>query len=180
MFDGLRRREHGSVERVGAFVLLHHFLALIEDALDAIAGLAARRLFHQFENLFEALDLAFGLAMMLLEGRSQLVGTGRLRHLRQRSQNLLFGVINILERIQEEVVEVFVFRGHGALRCGFLGFLATLPPLNATSPTMFQLPKSACPLPRPSRRDTAALFGPSATARSAVAQPSVVSLRLRR
>src|SRR5947207_7467942 len=54
--------------------------------------------------------------MMLLEGRSQLVGTGRLRHLRQRSENLLFGVIDILQRIEEEVVEVFVFRGHVALR----------------------------------------------------------------
>src|SRR6476646_5981138 len=41
---------------------------------------------------------------------------GGLRHLRQRLQNLLFGVVDILQRIEEEVVEVFVFRGHGALR----------------------------------------------------------------
>ena len=93
--------------------------------------------------------MAFGLAMMLLEGRSQLVGTGRLRHLRQRSENLLFGVIDILERIEEEVVEVFVFRGHGALRCGFLRLLGTLPRLNATSQTMFQAVQKHAPVASP-------------------------------
>src|SRR5260370_34610621 len=42
---------------------------------------------------------------------------GGFRHLRQRLQNLLFGVIDVLQRIEEEVVEVLVFVccGHGKL-----------------------------------------------------------------
>src|SRR4051812_33857750 len=75
---------------------------------------AARRLFDQFENLFQTLDLTFGLAVMLFEGRAQLVGTGRLRHFRQCPQDLLFSEIDILESVEEQVVEVFRFRGHGA------------------------------------------------------------------
>jgi hypothetical protein len=84
---------------------------------DGVAGLAARRLVDQFEDLFQPLDLALGLAMMLFERRAQLVGLGGLRHFRQRLQNLLFGEINVLERIEEQVVEVFVFGSHGALHC---------------------------------------------------------------
>jgi len=85
------------------------------DALDRIAGLAARWLVEQFEDLLEAFHLSLGLAVMLLERRPQLVGLGGFCHFRQRPQNLLFGEINVLQRIEEEVVEVFVFFFHGAL-----------------------------------------------------------------
>src|SRR5713226_7634880 len=76
MLDGLRRGKHAGIECLAALVLVHDLLALVEDALDRVAGLAARRLVEQFEDLFETLHLTFGLAMMLLERRPQLVGTG--------------------------------------------------------------------------------------------------------
>ena len=110
MLDGLRRGEQAGIERLGALVLVHDLLALVENAHDGIAGLAAGRLVEQFENLLEALDLAFGLVVMLLERGAQLVGGGRLRHLRQRLQDLLFGEVDVLQRIEEQIVEVFVLR----------------------------------------------------------------------
>src|SRR5260370_34767972 len=70
VFDGLRRCKHAGVKRLAALVLLHDLLALLEDALDRIAGLAARRHVEHLENLLETLDMAFGLAMMLLERRA--------------------------------------------------------------------------------------------------------------
>src|SRR5712692_6323778 len=106
VLDRLRGGKHAGVKRLAALVLVHDLLALVEDALDRVAGLAARRLVEQFENLLEALDLAFGLAVMLFERRTQLVGLSGLRHFRQRLQNLLFGVINVLQGIEEEIVEV--------------------------------------------------------------------------
>src|SRR5882724_2033595 len=117
VLDGLRGGKHAGVKRLAALVLVHDLLALVEDALDRVAGLAARRLVEQFENLLEALDLAFGLAVVLFERRTQLVGLSGLRHFRQHLQNLLFGVVNVLQGIEEEIVEVFVFFfcGHGAL-----------------------------------------------------------------
>ena len=83
MLDGLCRGNHAGIERLGTLVLFHDLLALVEEALHRLAGLAARRFVDQFENLLKALDLAFGLAVMLFERRTQLVGVRRLRHLRQ-------------------------------------------------------------------------------------------------
>src|SRR5216683_7712067 len=71
MLDGLGRGQHAGIERLAALVLVHDLLALVEDALDGVTGLAARRLVDQFENLLEAFDLAFGLAEMLFERRAQ-------------------------------------------------------------------------------------------------------------
>jgi len=40
---------------------------------------------------------------MLFEGGPQLVRIGGLRHLRQSFQHLLFGVVDVLERIEKKV-----------------------------------------------------------------------------
>jgi hypothetical protein len=92
--------EQAGIEGRFALVLFHDFLALIEDAFDGVALLAARWLAEQIEYLLQAPDLAFRLVMMFFECRPKLVGVGRLGHLRQRLIDLLFGVIDVLERIK--------------------------------------------------------------------------------
>src|SRR5258705_12735926 len=101
MLDRLRGGQQTGVERWRIGILLHDLLAFIENALDGIALLAARGLAEQLEYLFQALDLSLGLIMMLFERGPQLVRIGRLRHFRQRLQDLLFGVVDVLERIEK-------------------------------------------------------------------------------
>ncbi len=57
------------------------------------------------EDLLEAFDLAFGLAQMRFESLLQL-GIGRLAdHLGQGLQDLVFSVVNVLQRVDEQIVE---------------------------------------------------------------------------
>ena len=50
----------------------------------------------------------FGFGAMLLEAGAQLFGLCRLGHFRQRLQDLPFGVIDVLERIEEKIVQLLV------------------------------------------------------------------------
>ena len=52
--------------------------------------------------------------------------------------SLLFGVIDVLQRVEEEVVEVFVLGGVGALRCETLSNMGFPVILIVTSPAMFR------------------------------------------
>jgi hypothetical protein len=76
-------------------------LAFVQDAFDGVAFLAARRLAQKFEDLLQAIGLSFGFVMMFFECSPKLIGIGRLRHLRQRFIDLLFGVVDVLQRIEE-------------------------------------------------------------------------------
>jgi hypothetical protein len=78
VLDRLRGGEQAGIEGRFALVLFHDFLALIEDAFDGVALLAARRLAEQVEYLLQAPDLAFRLIMMFFECRPMLVGICRL------------------------------------------------------------------------------------------------------
>jgi hypothetical protein len=64
VLDGLCRGDEASVQSGRALELLNDFLALCEDSLDCFAGFAASWLADQFENLFEAIDLALGFVAM--------------------------------------------------------------------------------------------------------------------
>ena len=55
MFDGLRCRQKTGIQRRLILILLHDFLALIEDAFNGVAFFSASRLVQQFENLFQPL-----------------------------------------------------------------------------------------------------------------------------
>src|ERR1700744_2505629 len=83
MLDRLSRRQKARVECGSISVLVHDFLAFVENALDGIALLAARRLAEKLEDLFEAFNLSFGLVVMLLKSLPQLDGRRRLGHLWQ-------------------------------------------------------------------------------------------------
>ena len=66
--------------------------------MPSIAALA-----ENLEHLLQALDLAFGLVLVLLEGLLELVAAGGARHLGERLQDLPLGVIDVLERVVEKV-----------------------------------------------------------------------------
>ena len=112
MLDRLRARQQAGVEGRRALVFLHDLLAFVDDADDGIAGLALRLLADQAEHLFEPLHLAFGLRVMLLERRPELVRLRRLRHLGQGGENFLLGEIDVLERVVKQVLERLGFFGH--------------------------------------------------------------------
>src|SRR5690606_27937228 len=83
---------------------------------DGGTGLALGALADQLEHLLQALDMAFGLILVLLEGGLQLRRRSRPRHLGKRLQDLPFGVVNVLERIVEEIVQC-LFLCHGIFSC---------------------------------------------------------------
>ena len=70
---------------------------------------------EQFEYLFQALDLPFGLRLMFLECRPELIGLRRLRHFWKGLLDLFLGVVDVLERIEKQVAEVFL--SHDVLHC---------------------------------------------------------------
>src|SRR5690606_30839814 len=113
MLDRLRGGDQAGVEGRRVLELVHDLLAFGDDALDGVAGLAARRLADDVEHLLETFEMALGLLAMLLEGRFQLGGLRRALHLRQRLQNLPLRVIDVLKGFMEQVVQRLFPCGHG-------------------------------------------------------------------
>ena len=107
MLDGLRAGQQTGVERRRPLELLDHLLALVDEAVDRLALLAFRRLLDHREHLLQAIDLALRFPLVLRERLAQVGGLRRLRHLGQRGEDLLLGVVDVLERVVEEVVEGF-------------------------------------------------------------------------
>ena len=65
----LSRRKQPGIERGGTFVFRHDLRAFIGNANDRGAGFSLRLLVDDAEYLLKPLNLAFGLAAMLFEGR---------------------------------------------------------------------------------------------------------------
>ena len=74
----------------------------------------------QTEHLFQPLDVAFRLFAMLLKGGGEILGIRGLFHFRQRGQNFLFREIDVLQRLEKQLVELlgFLLRHGRALRIG--------------------------------------------------------------
>src|SRR6476620_3235670 len=115
MLDSLRGSQETGVEGGRTLVLGHDLRAFLGNAHDRCTGLALGLLLDQRENLFEALNLPFGLAVVLLKGSLELLALRRLRHLWQSAQDLLLCEVDVLERVVEKVVEFFRFFGHACL-----------------------------------------------------------------
>ncbi len=117
MLDGLSGGDHGGVARVAVLDLLQQLFTLFEDAVDAGALLAAGFLAAHFEDLIEALHLLPGLLQMLLEALLQLGRRCLLRHFGKRFDDLILGVIDVLERMKKKVFQIIRGLGHVVLRC---------------------------------------------------------------
>jgi len=72
MLDGLGVSDDTGIEHLGVGSFLHGLLALLEDALDALAGLTGSLGVAESKYFFEALHLSFRLLKMVLEGPPQL------------------------------------------------------------------------------------------------------------
>ena len=57
------------------------------------------------EHLFEALDLTFRFALVLLKGCLEVFVLRSLRHLRQSRQNLLLGEIDVFQSVVKQLVK---------------------------------------------------------------------------
>ncbi len=79
---------------------------------------------------------------MLFESLAELIRFRGFRHFRQGSQNLLLGVIHILQGIQEKIIEGFLLRRHGDLLTGNSHQLISLPPVPEPCPASWRSPQS--------------------------------------
>ena len=84
--------------------LFHVLFGFIDDAFDGLALLAARRNVQHLEHLIEPLDLAFGFLAVGLERFLQFPALGLLDHARQGFEDLLFGVVDVLEGCDEQII----------------------------------------------------------------------------
>jgi hypothetical protein len=113
MLDRLLSGDEGSVESLKIFEVLHEILALLNEPLNGLTRFAPRGLLPHFEHLLQAFDLNLRLVTMLIKGLAELIRLRGFRHFRQGSQNLLLGVIHVLQGIQEKISRVFCFAGIG-------------------------------------------------------------------
>jgi hypothetical protein len=89
-------------------------LPFFDDAGDAVAVFAFGFLLERREDLLEALDVTLCLPQMRLERVSQRRGAGRLGQLRKRLGQLMFGVVDVVQLVDERVVKCSGF-SHGGL-----------------------------------------------------------------
>jgi len=81
MLYRLSRGDETRIQRWRTLVVFQNRFAFFEDADDGVASLPLRAPSNDLENLFEALDLAFGFGPMLFECRFQFLRLGTLGHL---------------------------------------------------------------------------------------------------
>ena len=106
----LHRLGAGDQDGIGGLAvleLLEMILKLGVQALDAFAGLAARRLADDLEDLLKTLDLAFAFLRVLFQRLAQLVVLGSLGGLLQRADRGALGVKDVLEAIVERIFKGF-------------------------------------------------------------------------
>src|SRR5262249_6839626 len=86
--------------------LSRNVIGLLDDSVDSGALDAFGRFAQQVEDLLQALDLVLCLTEVRIKPLLELRVRRLLDHDRQRLRDLIFGVVNILQRVQEEVVKV--------------------------------------------------------------------------
>jgi hypothetical protein len=108
MLDRLRGSEKTGVEGGGALEIRHHLQAFVDHSVNSVAGLAFCRAINSAKNPLEPMDLALGFSFVLLERTLQILRLRSLRHLRKRLHDLVFGVIDVLQGLVEEIIEPLV------------------------------------------------------------------------
>jgi hypothetical protein len=82
-------------------LLLNPLVSFSEDPRDAAASLAIGLLVQCLEHLFETGHVAFGFVAMGLECFPEFLGTGGIRQLGKRLHELLFGIVDVLQLVDE-------------------------------------------------------------------------------
>src|SRR4051794_29936298 len=114
VFAALAGSDEAGVHRRVVEVLVHDRLALLDDALDAVAVPAAHFFVEAGEHPLEPQDVAAGFFQVRLERVAQLRRRGGRGELRQRLDQLSFGVVGVAQFIDEGVVQRQGF-GHASL-----------------------------------------------------------------
>ena len=105
MLDRLCGGDQRGVEHGLVLDLAGDFAGFFQDTVDGRALGALRHRLDHFEHPVEALDVAVGLFEVHPEALLQL-GVGGLRdHVGQRFFDLVLGVIDVLQRMHEQLVE---------------------------------------------------------------------------
>src|ERR1700677_2928123 len=112
MFYRLAGRNETGIDRRAFAEFLDRLLTLGDDAIDRLAGLGLGPLADHLEHLLKTLDLALRLLTMRRKGLLEFRLFGRLHHLGERAENLLFREVNILQVRQKQVVQCFLKHGY--------------------------------------------------------------------
>lgn len=114
MLDALGGANEASIADVGVGILADEVLAFFDEAFHGLAGVSAEAEAEIFADLFEPVDVAFGLFEVVLEALLQFGVGGGAGHLRQRLHQLFLGAVEVLQLVVEEVIQGVQF--HDALR----------------------------------------------------------------
>ena len=107
VLDSLRGGDQGGVHDLRIVDVAGDLFGFLDDAVDrrAIDGLGLDVM--QLEHLLEPLDVALGFLQVLLEALLQCGVACLADHLRQCLGDLLLGIIDVAQRVHEEIVERF-------------------------------------------------------------------------
>lgn len=104
MFDSLGGGDQHCIQCWCILGSRHDLLAFLDDTVDGRAGLAARWLLKDIEHLLKALDMGLRLLLMGFKGLAEPVGLRTARHIWQGFQDLALGIIDIIQRLVEQVL----------------------------------------------------------------------------
>src|SRR6185437_14790042 len=100
-------RQKAGIQSWRTLEIGYDLLAFIDDSVDGVAGFAAGRCLDELEHLLKTLDMAFRLFLVLFKGGLEVFGLRRLRHLRQSGEYFLLRVVDVLQRLMEQIIEHF-------------------------------------------------------------------------
>src|SRR5206468_4030485 len=99
---------------------LGDLLALADQPLHRLARLAVGLLAEAAEDLLQPLHVPLGLAAVLAERALQLRRAGGLLHLLQGVDELVLGVVGVLELLHEQLLQVLDVHVRTSIACGEL------------------------------------------------------------
>jgi hypothetical protein len=109
--DGLRIGDDGRVQHGLVLDLACGLVGLLDDAVDRGALRPAGLLAELFEHLLKPLDLFVGLFEMVLKAHDKITVGGVVDHFRQRFKDLLLGVVDVPQTMNQQVLHRFYILG---------------------------------------------------------------------
>lgn len=95
----------GGIQHILIVDLAGDFVAFLDDAVDGGAIHALDINAMQLEHLLQTLDLAARFQQMRLEPLLQGRGTGLADHLGQGLHDLVFGIIDVAQRMHKQIIQ---------------------------------------------------------------------------
>jgi hypothetical protein len=109
VLDGLRCTDDGGIQNFLVANFASDLIAFLDQTVNGRAFDALRLLAKLLERLVETLDLLLRLFEMVLETLGQVTVRGFVDQFRQRLNDLVLGVVDVLQTVEQEVVHVLDF-----------------------------------------------------------------------